>query len=174
MLGKSCAGFLGADDALTSLATVFEGTAIEFESRRRDRWLRHQVEPLRGADGRVIGAVGVSLDITEIKDTQRRLEAMARRDALTGLPNRLALEELLSTTSGLTGRERAIAEPLLRSVVSRLGFLIDVGLDYLTLDRSAQTLSGDQRALMRRHFRITSRYEWMFWDMGYRRESWPV
>ncbi len=96
LLGKSCASFLGAEDALTSLAAVFEGTSVEFESLRRDRWLRHQVEPLRGADGRVIGAVGVSLDITEIKDTQRRLEAMARRDALTGLPNRLALEELLA------------------------------------------------------------------------------
>jgi thiaminase/transcriptional activator TenA len=25
-----------------------------------------------------------------------------------------------------------------------------------------------------RHFRTTSRYEWMFWDMGYRKETWPV
>jgi thiaminase/transcriptional activator TenA len=41
-------------------------------------------------------------------------------------------------------------------------------------DRLARTLSRDERALMRRHFRNTSRYEWMFWDMGYRRESWPV
>ncbi|OGK79470.1 MAG: thiaminase II [Candidatus Rokubacteria bacterium GWC2_70_16] len=30
------------------------------------------------------------------------------------------------------------------------------------------------REAMRRHFVTTSRYEWMFWDMGYRRESWPV
>jgi len=27
---------------------------------------------------------------------------------------------------------------------------------------------------MRRHFVTTSRYEWMFWEMGYRSEAWPV
>lgn len=33
---------------------------------------------------------------------------------------------------------------------------------------------GDSgRAAMRRHFHTTSRYEWMFWDMGHRRERWP-
>jgi thiaminase (transcriptional activator TenA) len=38
----------------------------------------------------------------------------------------------------------------------------------------AETLSDAERAAVRGHFRTTSRYEWMFWDMGYRRESWPV
>jgi thiaminase (transcriptional activator TenA) len=41
-------------------------------------------------------------------------------------------------------------------------------------DAVGGSLSGGERALVRRHFRTTSRYEWMFWDMGYRRESWPV
>jgi excinuclease ABC subunit A len=41
-------------------------------------------------------------------------------------------------------REHAVAEPLLRAVTARLGFLIDVGLDYLSLDRSAQTLSSGE------------------------------
>ncbi|MEO6418613.1 MAG: excinuclease ABC subunit UvrA [Polyangiaceae bacterium] len=43
-----------------------------------------------------------------------------------------------------SGRDRAIAEPLLKAVAARLGFLIEVGLDYLTLDRSAQTLSSGE------------------------------
>jgi excinuclease ABC subunit A len=49
-------------------------------------------------------------------------------------------------TSGQTfgARESAIAQPLLKAVAARLGFLIDVGLDYLTLDRSAQTLSSGE------------------------------
>ena len=38
----------------------------------------------------------------------------------------------------------------------------------------AAAVGDAQRAVMRRHFRTTSRYEWMFWDMGWRRERWPV
>ena len=44
----------------------------------------------------------------------------------------------------LTHRDRTVAAPLLRAVTARLGFLIDVGLDYLSLDRSAQTLSSGE------------------------------
>ena len=41
-------------------------------------------------------------------------------------------------------------------------------------DRVAPTLGAAERETMRRHFVTTSRYEWMFWDMGLRRETWPV
>jgi thiaminase/transcriptional activator TenA len=41
-------------------------------------------------------------------------------------------------------------------------------------DRLGQEISATERDRVRRHFRATSRYEWMFWDMGYRREAWPV
>ena len=54
------------------------------------------------------------------------------------------LQELVGPKSPFGPRERPIAEPLLRAVIARLGFLIDVGLDYLTLDRSAMTLSGGE------------------------------
>lgn len=38
----------------------------------------------------------------------------------------------------------------------------------------AARIGEAERAVMRRHFHMTSRYEWMFWDMGYRREQWPI
>jgi thiaminase/transcriptional activator TenA len=41
-------------------------------------------------------------------------------------------------------------------------------------DRLGPGLSPADRALVHRHFQVTSRYEWMFWDMGYRKESWPL
>ena len=41
-------------------------------------------------------------------------------------------------------------------------------------DATAQALGPGDREAMRRHFVTTSRYEWMFWEMGYRRETWPV
>ena len=57
---------------------------------------------------------------------------------------RTALHEVLAPDGQRGNRERAIAEPLLRAVIARLGFLIDVGLDYLSLDRSTQSLSGGE------------------------------
>ena len=41
-------------------------------------------------------------------------------------------------------------------------------------DATAARLQAVERGAMRRHFIVTSRYEWMFWEMGYRRESWPL
>jgi thiaminase/transcriptional activator TenA len=41
-------------------------------------------------------------------------------------------------------------------------------------DRLGPGLGAAERARAHRHFRATSRYEWMFWDMGYRQESWPL
>jgi excinuclease ABC subunit A len=49
----------------------------------------------------------------------------------------------------LTPRQRTIAEPIVREVRARLQFLIDVGLDYLTLDRAAATLSGGEAQRIR-------------------------
>src|SRR5437870_916676 len=50
---------------------------------------------------------------------------------------------------GLGVRERRIARQVLKEIRTRLGFLVDVGLDYLTVDRSATTLSGGEAQRIR-------------------------
>jgi len=49
----------------------------------------------------------------------------------------------------LTERERHIAERVIKEINARLGFLLDVGLDYLTLDRAAGTLAGGEAQRIR-------------------------
>jgi thiaminase/transcriptional activator TenA len=41
-------------------------------------------------------------------------------------------------------------------------------------DRIGPELSPAERERAADHFATTSRYEWMFWEMGYRRERWPI
>src|SRR4029079_2166505 len=52
-------------------------------------------------------------------------------------------------TLQLPGVKQAIDEKIVREIVNRLQFLVNVGLDYLSLDRSADTLSGGEAQRIR-------------------------
>ena len=64
---------------------------------------------------------------------------------------RLTIVECRDFFAGLvlTEREMTIARQILKEINARLGFLVNVGLDYLTLDRAAGTLSGGEAQRIR-------------------------
>jgi len=60
-------------------------------------------------------------------------------------------------SKALGERERTIAKAVIKEISERAGFLVDVGLDYLTVDRSATTLSGGEAQRIRLATQIGSR-----------------
>ncbi len=67
------------------------------------------------------------------------------------------MESLPLRSNGTPGLDASIAGPILKEVRERLRFLADVGLDYLTLSRSAESLSGGEAQRIRLATQIGSR-----------------
>ena len=92
--------------ARSFLDQAFTGVPVRVEAPLGDRWLRHHLEPIVDQRyGDVNGAVGVSIDITELKRAERNAWEAANRDRLTGLPSRLSLEESLATLLAREGED---------------------------------------------------------------------
>jgi diguanylate cyclase (GGDEF)-like protein/PAS domain S-box-containing protein len=133
------------------LDQAFTGVPVRVEAPLGDRWLRHHLEPIVDPRyGDVNGAVGVSIDITELKRAERHAWEAANRDRLTGLPSRLSLEEslaaLLAREGDDDGRFALLFVDLdrFKAINDTLGH--DVGDEVLRLiaDRIAEALrDGD-------------------------------
>ncbi len=67
------------------------------------------------------------------------------------------IQVLMSASTPLNERQRIISERILKEIEARLGFLVNVGLDYLTLRRSAGSLSGGEAQRIRLATQIGSR-----------------
>lgn len=95
---------------------------VEFRLRRHDgtyRWHKARANPGRNADGMIVRWFGTNTDIDDQKQTEDKLNYLARHDALTGLPNR---SELMTHLRGAISRAE-------RSASSRFALL------FLDLDR---------------------------------------
>ncbi len=91
LIGRPCSALIDED----LVRDVLTGRHVRAQTVHGEHWLQHHVEPLADRDGEIIGAVGVSINITELKRTQRELYDAAHSDRLTALPNRFSLEQRL-------------------------------------------------------------------------------
>lgn len=99
----------------------------------------------------------------ECKGTRLKKEALFFRLAdrnigeLAAMDIRELWEFMLNIEDKLTNKQRLIASEILKEIRSRLGFLMDVGLDYLSLNRGAGTLSGGESQRIRLATQIGSK-----------------
>ena len=130
-----------------SYEATFEGLVPNLERRYREtdsEYVKSEIErymverPCPACNGKRLRpeALSVTIDGKTIAD----VAALSVTEALewaTGLRPRLSQ------------REATIARQVLKEIRARLGFLVDVGLDYLTIDRTSQTLSGGEAQRIR-------------------------
>jgi excinuclease ABC subunit A len=67
------------------------------------------------------------------------------------------IKRISAKNSPLTSKQKTIAERVIKEISERLSFLVNVGLDYLTLNRSAATLSGGEAQRIRLATQVGSR-----------------
>ena len=128
-----------------SLTTTYEGVIpnlerlhkeTESDFRRREIELYMIEKPCHQCDGRRLRAAVLAVTVAD--------KSIAEVTKLTAARARDFFENLK-----LTPTDSKIATPILREIIARLGFLEEVGLDYLTLNRSANTLSGGEAQRIR-------------------------
>ncbi len=135
--------------------TSFEGVIPNLQRRHKDTesdYVRSEIErcmrsrPCPACEGRRLKPESLAVTIAELNISQ--ITAMTTERSL-------AWTETLDDLSGdgarplLNSREQLIARQILKEIRSRLGFLMNVGLDYLTLDRVASSLSGGEAERIR-------------------------
>jgi diguanylate cyclase (GGDEF)-like protein/PAS domain S-box-containing protein len=71
-----------------------------------ETWVLTTKVPLKDRRARIVGTMGISRDITDRKRAELRIHYMALHDALTGLPNRMLLEDQLAQALALAARNQ--------------------------------------------------------------------
>ena len=145
--------FLDSGQRRTQIQKTFEGIMPNLRRRYRETDSYHVREEIRQymdfhpcdeCSGARLNPAGRSVEVasTTLPELVRMSIHAARR----------FFDGLL-----LEGKDAVIAQPILKEINDRLGFLENVGLSYLTLGRSAQTLSGGESQRIRLATQIGSK-----------------
>ncbi len=146
------------DGRQATFDTAFEGVIGNLERRYREtnsEYIREKISefmsdrpcPTCGGKRLRPEAIAVTVNDTNIID-------------VTGWPiNRTHqwIEDLCGSKTPLTSRQQAVSERILKEISARLGFLVNVGLEYLTLNRSSGSLSGGEAQRIRLATQVGSR-----------------
>ncbi|GHF27271.1 UvrABC system protein A [Kordiimonas sediminis] len=125
----------------------FEGVIHNIERRWREtdsNWMREE-----------LGKYQASTTCSTCNGARLKPEALAVKintcniGNITDLSVKKAHDWFVDLPSKLTAQQNAIAEKILKELQERLGFLVNVGLDYLSLSRSSGTLSGGESQRIR-------------------------
>ncbi len=131
--------------------TKYEGVIPNLWRRFREStsdYVREKLEeymvdrPCRVCEGTRLQPVARAVDVDGVT-----IVNVTRQTVVKSLDWALCLEDHARTP--LTARQQMIAKPILKEIRERLNFMINVGLDYLTLDRMAGTLSGGEAQRIR-------------------------
>ncbi len=133
-----------------SFETTYEGVVPNLERRYRETesdYVRQEIErymasrPCPECEGRRLKPEALAVTVAGLNIDQVT--------AFTISEGRDWVERMGGGASTLSEREHAIAARILKEIGERLSFLVDVGLDYLSLDRASATLSGGEAQRIR-------------------------
>ena len=146
------------DGRQATFDTAFEGVIGNLERRYREtnsEYIREKISeymsdrPCPTCHGKRLRPEALAVTVNDVNILE-----------ITEWPVLRSLEwvkQLAGSKSPLTSRQKAFSARILKEIVSRLGFLVNVGLEYLTLHRSAGSLSGGEAQRIRLATQVGSR-----------------
>ncbi len=132
------------EGVIPNLQRRYEATSSDYVREELERYMAERPCPTCHGARLKPEVLGVTVGERSIVDVAR-LPIREARDWFAVL----ARDPSEDPTAPLTEREFLIARQIFKEIRERLGFLVDVGLDYLTLERSANTLSGGEAQRIR-------------------------
>ena len=137
--------YLGERGGMKTRAHAFEGIVHNLERRYRETdsaTVREELAKfLNNKSCPECEGTRLRIEARHVKVGDKSIYEISRMPLKIALPFFEALR--------LIGSKQAIAEKIVKEIASRLRFLTNVGLDYLSLDRSAETLSGGEAQRIR-------------------------
>ena len=137
---------------------AFEGVITNLERRYREtnsEWIREKISefmsdrPCPSCGGRRLNPAALAVTVDNIN--------IVEANSWPVLQTLEWVKKIAGKNTPLTSKQKAIAERVIKEIHERLNFLVNVGLDYLTLNRPAVSLSGGEAQRIRLATQVGSR-----------------